>query len=113
MATQSKNAIVKIILAMRNSRNISGAVRITPNNDETVIDISYDSRKYIGRLRLEWKGDKFAVYLMDKREGKVINSTYSAAKGVYLLINTAADARKFVKWYELLTQLAALGRTRI
>lgn len=112
MATRSKNPIVKAILSLRNNRNIDGVVRVVVNEQETVVDISYDNRKYIGRLRLEWKGDKFAVYLMDKSEGKVINSDYVAAKGVYLLIETAADARKFIKWYELTTQLAALGRTR-
>lgn len=112
MATQSKNSIINAIFGLRDNRNIPGVVRVVANPENTVIDVSFDNRKYIGRLRLEWKGDKYAVYLMDKDEGKVINSDYVAAKGVYLLIKTASDARKFIKWYELLTQLAALRRTR-
>lgn len=111
MSTKSKNAIVRIVKALRDSLNITGTVRVKVSEDENVIDISFDNRKYIGRLRLEWKADRFAVYLMDK-EGKVDISEDHATKSVYLNLKTAADARKFVKWYELTTQLAALGRNR-
>lgn len=112
MATRSKNSIVRIIKTLRDNHNIAGDVRVKISEDESVIDISYDNRKYIGRLRLEWHRDRFAVYLADKDEGKVAINEHSHSKSVYLLIKTAPDARKFVKWYEITTQLAALARTR-
>lgn len=111
MATRSKNSIVKAILSLRTNKNIPGTVRVKANEDDSVIDINFDGRKYIGRVRLEWHGDRFAVYLVDKHEGK-IGSDIAHKKQVYLLIKTAGDAKKFIKWYELTTQLAALARTR-
>lgn len=112
MSIKSKNAIVRIVKELRDSKNITGTIRVKVSDDENTIDVSFDNRKYIGRLRLEWKSDRFAVYLMDKAEGKVDISEDHATKSVYLNVKTASDARKFVKWYELTTQLAALGRNR-
>lgn len=112
MATRSKNAIVRIIKSLRDNPNISGVVNVKSNDDDSIIDINFDNRKYIGRLRLEWQRDRYAVYLMDKAQGKLDISELHATKSVYLLIKTAPDARKFVKWYEIITELAALARNR-
>lgn len=112
MASQSKNFIVRQIRTLRNNQNIPGVARVKFNDDETVCDIHLDGRKYIGRMRLEWHGDRFTVYLVDKEVGKVVTGDYSHAKGAYLSIKTAADARLFTKWYELTAQLAAMKRTR-
>lgn len=112
MTIRSKNSIIKTIRALAESNDVDGVVRVVVSEDENSIDISFDNRKYIGRLNLRWTGTCFYVYLMDKAEGKVGGSTYIAAKSVYLTIKDSAGARKFVKWYELTTQLAAMRRPR-
>ena len=112
MNARIKNNIVKHILGLRDSINITGTVGVKSYADDTVIDINYDNRKYIGRVRLLWCDDRFIVYMMDKAEGKIESSKLKNSKSAYLLIKSTADAKKFVKWYELTTQLAALARTR-
>lgn len=112
MVTRTHQAINKIITDMRNNIKFDGIVRVVVSKDESVLNISFDNRKYIGRLDLEWKKDHYDVYFVDRNNGKIKSSEAHASKSVYMRIDTVADARKFVKLYMLITQLAAMGRNR-
>lgn len=112
MHPSSQKAIVAAIEGLTSNAKVSGVVRITGNVNRTRIDITYDNRKYIGRLRLELQGDKYLVYMMDKAEGKIAASDTHSSKSAYLEIKNVAEARLFVKWFILLTQLVALKRNR-
>ncbi len=111
MATRSKNFIIKALLSLKDNKNIKGKVNVDVSEDGKTIDISWGTRKYVGRVELRWRHNRFIVYLMDKDEGRMIPSDKSWAKQAYLVICDTPDARKFIKWYELTTQLAALTRT--
>lgn len=108
----SKKAIAATIEALVDNLNIKGTVRVKASPDKSVIDISFDNRKYIGRVRLELQEDKYLVYLMDKANGKISSSDKHASKSAYMEIKNKAEAVLFVKWYVIITQLAALKRTR-
>jgi hypothetical protein len=112
MHLNSQKAIITRIQRLEANVKIDGDVRVTVSKNKNRIDISYDNRKYIGRLRLELQVDKFLVYLMDKANGKISGSTKHSSKSAYMEIKTISDAVAFVKWYVLTTQLAALSRTR-
>jgi hypothetical protein len=112
MATTSKNAIVAVLTKLRHSEDIPGIARVRLLDNNDVIEINFDERKYIGRVRLEWAGDRYTVYMVDKDSGKIKSTTAPNTKHAYLSIKTAADARKFNKWYILTTQLAAMSRPR-
>src|SRR5690606_26169244 len=104
--------IIKTLLKLHKTEELSGAVHVVVSQDEKEINIDYDHRKFIGRMALHWKGDHFLVYFADKATGIVTHADYSAAKSSYFRINNVKDARKFVKMYILMIELAALGRTR-
>lgn len=113
MHASTKKAIVKVIQGLEENFDIKGKVKVVVSDlTKKRIDISYDNRKYIGRLRLELQDDKYVVYLMDKEQGKIASSDAHAAKSAYLVIDSIASARLFCKWYVILTQLAAMKRNR-
>jgi hypothetical protein len=105
-------AIANAIQTLVDHPKINGTVRVVTKLDKSQIDISFDNRKYIGRIRLELQEDKYLVYLMDKANGKISTSDKHASKSAYMEIKNKAEATLFVKWYILLTQLAALKRNR-
>lgn len=108
----SQKAIIETIQRLAPNIKIKGTVRVTVNKSQTRIDISYDNRKYIGRLRLQLLDDKYLVYFMDKTEGKIAVSDNHSSKSAYMEIKNKADAVLFAKWYVILTQLATLKRNR-
>lgn len=112
MSTRSLQPIIDIILSLIDHKDVDGDVNIESGKKVTTLKIDFDKRKYIGRMKLVWKRDHYDVYLTDKVTGKIKASKLPFSKSVYFRIETAADARKFVKMYILITQLAALRRTR-
>ena len=98
MHPSSQKAVIDAIQRMTCDRNITGTVRVKVSPSSARIDIDFDNRKYIGRLRLQLQGDKYIVYMMDKDEGKIMSSAAASTKSAYLEIKNAADARLFVKW---------------
>ena len=112
MHASSQKAIIDGLKRLENNNKIKGVVRVTVNKTQTRIDIQYDRRKYIGRLRLELQDDKYLVYLMDKDEGKISSSDLRSSKSAYMELKNRFDIVKFERWYVLLTELAALKRNR-
>lgn len=106
MNVKSQNAIIKALSAMPHSLRMIGAVKVVINNKN--IDISFDGRKCIGRVRLELQDNKYIVYFM-KKEGDVLVPTTA---GAYMAINDVSEAKLFVKWYEITIKLAAMKRPR-
>lgn len=106
MNVKSQNAIIKIISAMPHDLRMVGEVKVVINNNK--IDISFDGRKCIGRLRLELQNDKYVAYFMKKEGNHLVYTT----TGAYMAVEDAAEAKLFVKWYVLTMKLAAMKRPR-
>lgn len=110
MHPSSQRAVIATLVRLSSTLLIKGNVRVNVSTGQNKIDISYDNRKYIGRIRLELQGDKYLVYMMDKAEGKIATSDNHASKSAYMEITNNADAKLFVKWYILTTKLAAMKK---
>lgn len=112
MHANTQKAIIAHIQRLEANVKIKGTVKVVVNKNNNRIDISYDNRKYIGRLRFQLQDDRFVGYFMDKDEGKIASSEARSSKSAYLAIESVAQARDFVKMYILLTGLAAMKRNR-
>lgn len=111
MHGNSKKAIINAIQGLNAAVGINHDISVKVSEDGNTIDIAMDRRRYIGRVRMIMMNDKYVAYLIDREEGKIKGSKKSRARAVYMVINDHSDAKKFVKWYVLLTQLAAMKRS--
>jgi hypothetical protein len=112
MHARTQAAIIALIESLANfNPKIKGKIQVKHSkNKKTTIDLSFDRRKFIGRMQVVFQDGKFLVHLADKTEGRVASSDKPSSKSAYLEIATRSDAVKFVKMYTLLVQLAALGK---
>lgn len=111
MHARTQAAIIAIIESLREfNPKIFGTIQVKISKNKKKIDLSYDRRKFIGRMQIVFQDGKFLVHLMDKSEGRVASSDKPSSKSAYLEISHRHEAVKFVKMYSLLVQLAALSR---
>lgn len=108
----SQKAILNQLEAMPGKLRMATSVKVKISDSKKVIDITYDNRKYIGRLQLVLQGDKYLVYFMDKENGKITSTDAHSSKSAYLEINDVKQAKEFVRWYGLLLGLVTMKRTR-
>lgn len=123
MATNNKIVMANTLLASLTGKvidkikptsfEVDGTVNVKILPDYSLININYDNRLYVGRFRLIWENDQYNVYFVHKKLGVAFrNKSEKGTKGAYMKIETVKDVRSFVKMYEMMINISALGRTR-